>query len=175
MMSETKLHVSITEELDKNNNRWFLENLVRILATGEETEGRFFLGEVYAAPGDEPPLHLHENEEEGLYIIEGQMTVWAGEEAPRVLNAGEFVLLPRGIAHTYKVTSPTETRYLAITTPAGFEGFVRGISVPAEKLTLPQELPEPTPEQMQAMQEVAKQHGIQLLGPPGARPADLNK
>lgn len=175
-MSEVKLQVSSTEDLEDQNNRWFFQNLMRILATGETTDGKYFMAEVSAPVGDEPPLHSHAGEEEAFYVLEGQLKVWVGKEEPVVLNKGDYAIMPSGVPHIYKVTSQTEARFLAIISPAkkdGFEGFVREISAPAKEMTLPPRLSPPTPEQLKAMGEIGDKYGIQFLGPPGARPADL--
>jgi len=81
-------------------------------------------------------------------------------EAP----AASFVYGPRGIPHTFTVTSP-EARFLLVTEPAGFEGFMRALSEPAQSLTLPPATtPSPDPERMTA---IATEYGIEILGPPG--------
>ena len=91
------------------------------------------------------------------------MTFWVGGrliEAP----AGSFVYGPRDIPHTFTVTSP-EARFLLVTEPAGFEGFMRTLSEPAQALTLPPATSQPPePERMMAL---AAEYGIEILGPPG--------
>lgn len=178
MMNEEKIHVSSTEGREEGNSRWFFQNLMQILATGETTNGNYFMAELSAPVGDEPPLHLHPKEEEAFYMQEGQLTVWVGDEEPVVINKGDYALLPRDVPHIYKVTSQTEARWIAIISPAkvgGFEGFVQEISTPAQKQTLPPPLSPPTPKQMKDMEKIGDKYGIEFLGPPGTRPADLKK
>lgn len=178
MVNEKRAHISSIEEREGENSRWFFQNLMQIHATGETTNGKYFMAELSAPVGDEPPLHSHPNEEEAFYVLEGQMTVWVGDEEPIVLNKGDYAFLPRDVPHIYKVTSQIEARWLGIISPAkadGFEGFVREISSPAEKQTLPLALSPPTPEEMKKMSKIGEKYGIEFLGPPGARPADLNK
>ena len=71
---------------------------------------------------------------------------------------------PRGVPHTFTVAS-SEARFLLVAEPAGFEGFIRALSEPAQTLTLPPatSLP-PSPEEMMA---AAAEYGIEILGPPG--------
>jgi hypothetical protein len=58
-----------------------------------------------------------------------------------------------------------EARFLLVTEPGGFEGFVRALSEPAAELTLPPEsVAPPAPE---AMMAAAAEYGIEILGPPG--------
>jgi hypothetical protein len=79
-------------------------------------------------------------------------------------EAGAFVYGPRGIPHTFVVSS-AEARFLLVTEPAGFEGFLRALSEPAQTLTLPPaSVQPPAPELMMA---TAAEYGIEILGPPG--------
>ncbi len=75
--------------------------------------------EVLMRPGEEPPLHVHKNEDEWFYVLEGEMTFHVGgENYPG--GAGAFVSLPRGIPHTFSVESPA-ARFVVMNTPGGFE------------------------------------------------------
>jgi hypothetical protein len=84
------------------------------------------------------------------------------------LSAGETLRAPRGIPHTYRVESP-EARLLAFCAPARFDGFVRAVSEPAQAEELPPRGWPFDPEQFAA---TAAEYGIELVGPPGALPAD---
>ena len=75
--------------------------------------------EVVMHPGEEPPFHIHRNEDEWLYLLEGQMTFHVGGNDYRGAP-GAFVFYPRGIAHTFTCESPS-ARVLVITSPGGFE------------------------------------------------------
>jgi hypothetical protein len=57
---------------------------------------------------------------------------------------------------------------LAISSPAGFERFVAEAGRPAESLTLPPR--EESPPGLERVAEIAAEHGIELLGPPGTLP-----
>ncbi len=82
-------------------------------------------------PGEEPPFHVHKNEDEWFYVLEGQMTFHVGGDQYSA-GAGAFVRYPRGIPHTFTVESP-RARFLVINTPGGFERmFERGPKTPEE-------------------------------------------
>src|SRR5438045_8530946 len=114
---------------------WFLGVLATIKASRETTEGRVAVIEHLAPQGAGSPLHVHHNEDEWFYITEGELTFWIGGQlidAP----AGSFVSGPRGVPPTFTVTSP-DARFLLVTEPAGFEGFMRTLSEPALSLPVP--------------------------------------
>ncbi len=143
--------------------RWFLGALGTIKAAAESTDGRVAVLEFLWPQGGGSPLHVHRNEDEWFYIIEGELTLWVGGEVI-VAPAGSFVYGPRDVPHTFLVTS-TEARFLMVTEPAPFADLVRAMSVPAEALTLPPATVEPpSPEHMTA---VAAEYGIEILDPPG--------
>lgn len=77
------------------------------------------------------PMHVHNRDDEYFYVVEGSITVNVGGE---VFEAGPraFVFLPRGIPHSWDVTSGTAT-VLMITTPAGLEEFLGEYHTAASK------------------------------------------
>src|SRR5215471_2761069 len=108
---------------------WFIDGLVQIHVSGEETEGRYSLLENHVPQGDMPPLHVHHDEDEVFHVLDGEVTLFLpGQEV--ALTAGETFRAPRGIPHTYRVESST-ARLLVFCAPARFEGFVRAVSEPA--------------------------------------------
>jgi Cupin domain len=68
-------------------------------AVGADTGGAWALLEQHTT-GANPPLHLHEREDEAFYVLQGRMRVWIGD-AEFEADAGSFVLAPRGVPHTY--------------------------------------------------------------------------
>ena len=143
--------------------RWFLGALGTIKAAAETTDGRSQCWSFVWPQGGGSPLHVHHNEDEWFYVIEGELTLWVDGKVI-VAPAGSFVYGPRDIPHTFLVTS-TEARFLMVTEPAPFADFVRAMSEPAQTLTLPPaSVQPPSPERMTA---VAAEYGIEILGPPG--------
>lgn len=104
----------------------FLGHHVRIHADSSDTQGRFAVLEFLARPGSEPPLHIHENEDEFFFVIEGQMRITLNGE-DRVLGPGQAALVPRGVPHTFKVLTP-EMRSMNVFSPGGFEEFFRAMA-----------------------------------------------
>jgi len=62
------------------------------------------------------PLHLHHNDDEAWYVLEGRLCVKVGDDTVEVA-AGAAVLVPRGTPHTYWNPDPGPVRYLLIMTP----------------------------------------------------------
>ena len=95
---------------------------VTVLVAGEATGGRLVLLATRETTGSEPPRHLHDHEDEIVYVLAGTLTFWVGDEARRVA-AGDCLLLPRGIEHGYAVESG-EARLLVVLAPAGLAGYL---------------------------------------------------
>ncbi len=145
---------------------WFINNLATVKVSGEETDGAWSLVEFLGGQGDAPPLHVHHREDEAFYVLEGELTLFADGREHR-LRAGEAAVGSKGIPHTYRVESG-RARWLVVCSPAGFERFVAEAAVPAETSTLPPGPPAVSPERLT---EIAAEHRIEILGPPGALPA----
>jgi quercetin dioxygenase-like cupin family protein len=144
--------------------RWFLGALGAIKASAETTGGQLAVLEFLWPQGSGSPLHVHHNEDEWFYVIEGELTLWVDGEVI-VAPAGSFVYGPRDIPHTFLVTSTEAARFLMVTEPAPFADFVRSMSEPAQTLTLPPaSVQPPTPEELTA---AAAEYGMEILGPPG--------
>ena len=122
---------------------WFFDQLVDVLVSGEQTGGTYSILELWGPQGFATPLHVHRDVDEGFYVIEGELTVWAGDDVT-VLNAGDFVLAPRGVPHTINNTAAGDTHMLVTSTPAGFEDFVRAYRTPARHTNCPCSTAPPT-------------------------------
>lgn len=142
---------------------WFFGGLTTIKADGAGTGGRMMLTEQTAPRGSGSPLHVHHNEDEWFYVLEGELTLWVAGETI-VAPAGSFVFGPCDVPHTFVVSSDT-ARFLLVTQAAGMEGFVRALGEPTPVAEMP---PAPTaPPDMGPILQAAEAHGIEILGPPG--------
>jgi mannose-6-phosphate isomerase-like protein (cupin superfamily) len=61
-------------------------------------------------------LHLHREDDEAWYVLEGRLGFRIGAEE-RIVEAGEMVLAARGVPHTWWNAHAAPTRYLLIMTP----------------------------------------------------------
>ncbi len=145
---------------------WFIHDLADVLVDGSDG---YSMIEMLAPAGDQPPLHVHHHEDEAFYVLEGELALWAGEEHA-VLRPGQFANAPKGVPHTYRVTSDERARFLVTSSTGGFASFVRAFGEPAPRRELPVVDGPPDAERLGRL---AAEHGIELLGPPGMLPADL--
>jgi len=121
--------------------------------------------EILAPSGYGSVLHVHHREDEGFWILEGELTFYVGD---RTLKArpGSFLFGPKGIPHSFTVDSGP-ARLLFILSPAGFEDLVRDMGEPARSPTVPPQPEAPPGEaEMQQMAAIAARHGAEILGPP---------
>jgi quercetin dioxygenase-like cupin family protein len=143
----------------KGDSIWALNNSMHYLATGEDTGGRMSLLEQRITPAGDTPRHVHQHEDEALYVLEGRVRAVIGTETV-VAGPGEFVFLPRGIAHSLHAESP-EARGLVVLSPAGFEQFFASVGVPAPS----DGLPEPAAPDVPALIENAARYGVTIIPP----------
>jgi quercetin dioxygenase-like cupin family protein len=97
-------------------------DVYRFLVTGAESGGAYFAMEAYVPPGGGPPPHIHRNEDETFYIVEGQCDFLLGDETI-MGGPGDFINVPRGTVHRFHNSGPTATRMILTFTPAGMEHF----------------------------------------------------
>jgi quercetin dioxygenase-like cupin family protein len=133
-----------------------------IKATGEQTGGALGLIEHIVPPGAGSPWHVHHNEDESFYVIEGEILFIVGEEQQRLTaDPGTFVFGPQDIPHGFRNDSAAPARMLLEVTPAGFEQFALALAEPAPASGFP---PVGPPDMEKVMAEAARAN-IEILGP----------
>ena len=137
-------------------------DVYRFLATGEDTDGRYALFEAVVGPGGGPPPHVHSREEEGFYVLEGEITFTVNGE--RVVGkAGTFANMPVGTLHSFKNEGTQTARMLISVAPAGLEQMFFEVGVPlAEGATT---APPPKKEEIDKLLAVAPRYGIEIRLP----------
>jgi quercetin dioxygenase-like cupin family protein len=96
---------------------------VSIKASSEQTGGDFNLFEASCPPDYATPLLIHYTEDVAVYVLEGMLTFFWGNEKKAAV-AGSFFYQPRGTPHGFRVEGATPARILYMTMPAGFDQFV---------------------------------------------------
>jgi quercetin dioxygenase-like cupin family protein len=144
----------------------FLNHLATVKSSHERTLSGMNAVEFTAPRGFGPPLHLHHEEDEIMYVADGEVRVEIDGEA-RVAGAGAVIALPARVAHTFQVTSEWAT-FLTVAggqrEAAPFDAFVAALGAPVEEASQPQ----PSPIDPGHVAAVAAAHGIEILGPPPA-------
>ncbi len=137
-------------------------DVYRFLVTGEDTNGKYALWEAVVPPGGGPPPHVHSREEEGFYVLEGEITFTVGGERV-VATAGTFANMPVGTPHSFKNESDRPAKMLISVAPAGLERMFFEVGVPlAEGATTS---PPPTKAEIERLLAVAPGYGIEIKLP----------
>ena len=119
------------------------------------------------AYGEMPPLHVH-GADESVHVFEGSLTVYLGEDAVR-LEAGETLVAPSGIPHTYRAES-AKARVLTMSrvgSAARYDDFLRAVARPRESGAPAWA----TEEDEATVSAIAAAAGITVLSAPGELPA----
>ncbi|GIP50057.1 cupin [Paenibacillus sp. J53TS2] len=147
--------------INKENTFLFFTDINSILVSGEDTNGEFCVVHCAAKENEGPPLHIHGDEDESFYVLEGELEMILGDQTLRV-QSGDYVFAPRGVPHTFKAKSP-QTRFLVTAYPAGFDSFVKELGVPYEE-GMEVRIEPPTPESIQQLIQVSKKYNISFPG-----------
>jgi mannose-6-phosphate isomerase-like protein (cupin superfamily) len=144
-----------------DNSRWYMGNMMTFLVNSEQTDGAFSMTDYLSKPGNEPPAHVHDREDEFIYVLQGRIDAYIGKE---VFSAGqnEGVYFPKLIPHTFTILTP-HLRMLILMSPGGFEGYFRDMSEPAHSLGLPQHAVNYGEVDMDHAIHKGREHGISFL------------
>lgn len=149
----------------RSDEVWFFNTRVTIRVPHAAGIDTLSVLEHHGPAGDSPPLHIHVNEDEVFHVLTGEFRFRVGEDET-VLTPGQWLLAPKGIAHSYFIASGAGGRWLTITSHTDFERFVRAIGRPALGPGLPELAGPPTPQQAKEVAEIAARFGIRLIGAP---------
>ena len=136
---------------------WLGGSSLSILLDGAATDGQLMVGRFDVSEGEAPPHHVHTNEDEVFMLIKGTALVWADEQESE-LTEGGIVFLPKGVPHSYRITSK-KADLLVITTPAGIEGMFRETG--RDRST-----PRPPGYEVTPQPAVSAKYGNIIVGPP---------
>jgi quercetin dioxygenase-like cupin family protein len=140
---------------------WWMTGRLTVKAGPDETGNAFSQFVVDDPRGSAPPLHVHHNEDEAFYVIDGEVTVLVGDE--RIdLHAGDYAFAPRGIRHTWIVRSE-RARMLVTISPSGTEQLFVSLGTPVTGSEPPTE---PVIPPMPEVVRLFAAHGVEILGPP---------
>lgn len=127
-----------------------------IKATSDDTGGSFFLSENTIPPQfPGPPPHVHEAMHDMFYVLQGTMTFLVGDET-RTAGPGTFVCAAPGEVHTFSNQTDDPVRFLNLSTPGGWEHYMRELAEAGQAGPL-------TPE---TIGQIASRHDFKLAPAP---------
>lgn len=131
-----------------------LGDQITIKLTGDDTQGAFMMFENTNPPGHGIPMHVHRNEDETFYILEGEVEVQLGDKAITA-HAGDTVFLPRDVPHGFRITGDKPAHMLITVAPAGFENYFAEMSRIAPD----------DPRAIERVLDTSARYGIEFLPP----------
>ncbi|PWK75482.1 quercetin dioxygenase-like cupin family protein [Aminobacter sp. AP02] len=143
---------------------WFGDNLMTIRVPASAGNDQISIIECRMPQGETTPLHVNLCEDEIIHILEGTMC-FRVDGRIFLAHAGQTVMAPKGIPHTFRVDSADGATCLIVTQGGDFEQMIRQMSVPAPSATLPPKA-ERTPETAKRFFEICAKNNIQVIGAP---------
>jgi quercetin dioxygenase-like cupin family protein len=150
--------------LDNAPAYWFLNALHLLLAHNQSGEGAYSLIHLTAPPELETPYHLHHDEDEAFYVLEGELTVIRNGEKI-VAGPGSYIFLPRGVPHGFRVSCANGSKVLIHVIPGGKVGFVGMMLEMATPIQDRHKLPAAMPPDIKQLTSLCEQNNISVLGP----------
>jgi quercetin dioxygenase-like cupin family protein len=145
---------------DDGQPYWWLGSLTLTKVTREASRGAMDIVDHRVPAGYAPPLHIHDDQDEVFYVIDGEFAVRCADQHWQA-GPGSLVFLPRQIAHGFTVSDGGPGRTLLINAPAGFADVIAELGVPASELVLPgPEVPMPDPGRVAAVSQAHGIHGV---------------
>lgn len=108
----------------------FGPHVIRIPAA--QTGGRLGVFEADVPPGEGPPPHVHDREDEFFRVLEGRFAFWCNDRRVE-LGAGGVIVVPRGAVHRFQNIGESVGRLMTLVTPGGFEGFFAAVEEEAPR------------------------------------------
>jgi quercetin dioxygenase-like cupin family protein len=144
---------------------WVVGDTYTFKAVSKNTGGQLFAWEAEIPPHAGPPAHVHLNQFEAYYLLEGELEVLDGNTT-FTATAGSFVFIPAGAVHAFRNRSDRPARMLIWMTPGGFEDFFLEVGQPARR---GETAPLLGPEEGAKMVRAAARHGLELVDAPAWR------
>ena len=134
-------------------------DLYTFLAEGEDASRSYALWEAVVPPGGGPPPHVQSREDEGFYVLEGEITLVADGQKV-IARKGSFLNIPTGVLHSFTNETEDDARMLILVAPAGMEKMFEETGT---VVTDPSARPTPpTPQELEKMASVAQKYGIEI-------------
>lgn len=110
-----------------NKSFWVVGDSVKFIATGEETGGQYDLFDAYVPPNVGTSPHIHLKQDEGFYIIDGQVEFQLDDKT-LTATPGTFVNVPKGHVHAYRNIGTEPARMMVQGVPSGLDKLIEDTS-----------------------------------------------
>ena len=132
----------------------YVRTVIDIKVSTLDTDGGLSVAEITSLHKGGPARHLHHEQEEWFYVVEGEYVIEVGDERYELVP-GDSVLAPRKVAHVWAYVGEEAGRLIAALQPAGeIEAFFDELATLGS-----------TP-QHEELSRVFSSHGLELVGPP---------
>lgn len=111
-------------------------NGLRLRVPSAATEGALTTHEGVLAPGERVPLHVHDEADQLLYVVDGEVEVTVGSST-WIARREDLVSKPHGVPHGFANIGAEPARVLEITAGDSFERFTRSIAALADPSEFP--------------------------------------
>lgn len=143
--------------VDEGDAFFWLGSLTINKVGGRSTKGGLDIVDHRVPAGYSPPRHMHRDQDEIFYVLEGQFTFECGDQTWQAMP-GSLGFLPRNVPHGFTVSDDGPGRTLLINSPAGFAEVISELGEPASEWAIPgPNVAMPDPAMIKAISEA---HGI---------------
>lgn len=132
-----------------------LSDQLRLLLRSADSPSQMSAMVVDVPAGGFVPPHRHAKEEEGYFVLEGQLALTIDQQT-RILSVGEFGHVPPRTVHAYANPGPGTVRFLAWTVGGPIDQFFEAMSRGVKRM----------PEDAPAMAEITARFGVEMVGTP---------
>ncbi|MGK7926062.1 MAG: cupin domain-containing protein [Spirulina sp.] len=127
---------------------------IKFILSAAETSGQFDIAESQYSYLGGPPLHIHTQQDETHYILEGKLRYQIEEEAID-LEPGDSIYIPKGTPHAWINLEQEPARAIVVLNPGGSEGFFQTVSSPPSEQI-----------DFETLAKVARDYHTEIVGPP---------
>src|SRR5215217_7501965 len=143
-----------TDRFQGKKREVFGSRVIDLKVSAQDTNGGLSITEIIDTHKGRPARHLHHEQEEWFYVVEGAYVIEVGEERYE-LGPGDSVLAPRKVAHGWAHVGEGTGRLIAALQPAGeIEAFFDELA----KLG--------SSPKREELRRAFSSHGLELTGPP---------
>ena len=132
-----------------------LSDQLRLLLRSPDSPSRMSAMVVEVPPGGAVPPHRHAAEEEGYFVLDGELALTI-DARTETLGPGGFGHVPPRTVHAYANTSDAPVRFLAWIVGGPIDEFFEAMSRRVKRM----------PDDAAAMAEIAARYGVQMIGEP---------